>query len=95
MSLDEDAVRRIALLARMEITAEERVVMRDQLNGILSMIGQLQSVDTRDVVPMAHAQDVSARLREDAVLESDQHALFQSVAPKVEQGLYLVPRVIE
>jgi aspartyl-tRNA(Asn)/glutamyl-tRNA(Gln) amidotransferase subunit C len=55
----------------------------------------MQAVDTRGVEPMSHALDIVQRLREDAVTESDQHALFQSVAPQVEGDLYLVPKVIE
>jgi aspartyl-tRNA(Asn)/glutamyl-tRNA(Gln) amidotransferase subunit C len=59
------------------------------------MINELQTVDTKGVVPMAHAQDVMLPLREDQVTEIDAHALYQSVAPAVEDGLYLVPKVIE
>jgi aspartyl-tRNA(Asn)/glutamyl-tRNA(Gln) amidotransferase subunit C len=59
------------------------------------LIEQMQSVDTEGVLPMAHAQDVVQRLREDQVTETDQHALYQSIAPQVEDGLYLVPKVIE
>ena len=59
------------------------------------MIDELQAVDTTGVVPMAHAQDVMLPLREDAVTETDQRARYQSVAPAVEDGLYLVPKVIE
>ena len=55
----------------------------------------MQAVDTDGVEPMAHAQDLMLRLREDAVTETDQHALFQAIAPQVEAGLYLVPKVIE
>ena len=55
----------------------------------------MQSVDTEGVAPMAHGQDVVQRLREDRVTECDQHALYQGIAPQVENGLYLVPKVIE
>ena len=65
------------------------------LSGIFALIEQMQQVDTRGIEPMAHAQDVQLALREDAVRESDRHALYQSVAPQVEDGLYLVPKVIE
>jgi aspartyl-tRNA(Asn)/glutamyl-tRNA(Gln) amidotransferase subunit C len=65
------------------------------LNGIFQLIEQMQAVDTRGVEPMAHAQDVSQRLREDAVTEGDRRAAYQAVAPEVEAGLYLVPKVIE
>ena len=59
------------------------------------MIEEMQAVDVSGVEPMSHAQDVMLRLREDVVTEADQHELFQSIAPAVEQGLYLVPKVIE
>lgn len=95
MSLDDVTVRRIASLARIAITDDEVRRTRDELNGILTLIEQMQSVDTVGVEPMAHALDVAARLRPDAATESDQRAVFQAVAPQVEQGLYLVPRVIE
>jgi aspartyl-tRNA(Asn)/glutamyl-tRNA(Gln) amidotransferase subunit C len=95
MSLDLDVVRRIALLARIDVSDEEAVQVRDQLNGIFAMIEQMQAVDTGEVEPMAHAQDVVARLRDDRVTEPDQHGAFQAVAPQVEHDLYLVPKVIE
>ncbi len=72
-----------------------RQAAQGQLNGIFKLIEQMQSVDTEGVAPMAHAQDVAQRLREDRVAETDQHALYQSIAPQVEDGLYLVPKVIE
>ncbi|HSD61341.1 MAG TPA: Asp-tRNA(Asn)/Glu-tRNA(Gln) amidotransferase subunit GatC [Burkholderiales bacterium] len=95
MSLTIDEVRRIAHLARIEISDAEAEQVLEQLNGIFGLIEQMQAVDTRGVEPMAHARDVSLRLREDNVTETDQHRLFQSIAPQVEEGLYLVPKVIE
>jgi len=95
MSLSLDDVRRIAHLARLDISDAEAGQVLEQLNGIFGLIEQMQAVDTAGVEPMAHARDVSLRLREDNVTEADQHRLFQSVAPQVEQGLYLVPKVIE
>lgn len=68
---------------------------RSQLSGIFSLIAEMQAVDTNGIVPMSHAQDVSQRLREDVVTETSQRELFQSIAPQVEAGLYLVPQVIE
>jgi len=68
---------------------------RSQLSGIFALIEEMQAIDTRGIEPMSHAQDVSQRLREDTVTETDQRELFQSVAPQVEAGLYLVPQVIE
>ncbi len=68
---------------------------RSQLSGIFTLIEEMQAVDTSGIAPMSHAQDVSQRLREDVVTETSQRELFQSIAPQVEAGLYLVPKVIE
>jgi len=95
MSLTLDDVKRIAHLARIAIDENEAEAALSQLSGIFCLIEEMQSVDTTGVEPMSHAQDVTLRLREDVVTESDQHLLFQSVAPQVENGLYLVPKVIE
>ncbi len=97
MSLSLDEVRRIARLARIEISPSETETTRDQLNGIFAFIEQLQSVDTKGIAPMAHAVDVVQRLRDDRAIEVSgaQLKAFQSIAPEVEAGLYLVPKVIE
>ena len=95
MSLTLPEVKRVAWLARIEITDAEAAAAQGPLNDIFKLIEQMQSVDTEGVAPMAHAQDVVQRLRDDKVTESDQRALYQSIAPQVEDGLYLVPKVIE
>ncbi len=95
MSLNLEDVGRIARLARIELSSAEREATRDQLNGILGFIEQLQAVDTAGIEPMAHAVDVVQRLRPDVVTESDRRADFQALAPETEAGLYLVPKVIE
>jgi len=95
MTISLADVHRLAHLARLEIDADEAEEVRDKLDAIFALINELQAVDTAGVVPMAHAQDVSLPLREDEVTERDQHALYQGVAPAVEDGLYLVPKVIE
>ncbi|MGB4066279.1 MAG: Asp-tRNA(Asn)/Glu-tRNA(Gln) amidotransferase subunit GatC [Azonexus sp.] len=95
MSLTLEQVKRIAHLARIEISDDEALTTQGHLNGIFQLIEEMQAVDTRGVEPMAHAQDVSQRLREDAVTEGDRRAAYQAVAPDVEAGLYLVPKVIE
>lgn len=99
MSLTPDQVQRIALLARIAVGPDEASGVADRLNQVLGLIDQLQAVDTRGIEPMAHALDaelaVRQRLRPDAVTEPDRRADFQAVAPAVEGGLYLVPRVIE
>jgi aspartyl-tRNA(Asn)/glutamyl-tRNA(Gln) amidotransferase subunit C len=95
MSLNPEEVRRIARLARLDISPQDAENTRDRLNGILAFIEQLQAVDTTGVVPMAHATDVVQRLRPDLVTETDRRADFQAIAPETEAGLYLVPKVIE
>ncbi len=95
MSLSLPEVKRVAWLARIEITDAEAAAVQGHLNDIFKLIEQMQSVDTEGVLPMAHAQDLVQRLREDRVTETDQHALYQAIAPQVEDGLYLVPKVIE
>jgi aspartyl-tRNA(Asn)/glutamyl-tRNA(Gln) amidotransferase subunit C len=95
MSLSLDDVRRIAHLARIEVTDAEVAAVRGELNGILGLVEQLQAADTRGIEPMSHARDVVLRLRDDAVTEVDQHRAFQAIAPQVEADLYLVPKVIE
>lgn len=95
MSLTLDDVKRVAMLARIEVTDSESEQILEQLGGIFKLIEQMQSVDTAGIEPMAHAQDVVARLRPDTVTETDEHELFQSIAPEVDAGLYLVPKVIE
>ena len=95
MSLSPEDVSRIALLSRIELSATELETTRDQLNGILGFIEQLQAVDTTGIEPMSHAVDVVQRLRPDRVTETDHRAEFQALAPEAEAGLYLVPRVVE
>ena len=95
MSLTDADVKKIALLARLAMSEAEIATARSQLSGIFDLIAEMQAVDTNGVTPMSHAQDVSQRLREDTVTENNQRELFQSIAPQVEAGLYLVPQVIE
>lgn len=95
MSLTFEQVQRIAHLARIEISEAEALTTQDHLNGIFQLIEQMQAVDTSGIEPMAHAQDLSQRLREDRVSEADRRAAYQAIAPETEAGLYLVPKVIE
>jgi aspartyl-tRNA(Asn)/glutamyl-tRNA(Gln) amidotransferase subunit C len=95
MSLSIDDVKRIAKLARIRVTEGEAVGYQGQLNGIFGLIEEMQAVDTAGVEPMSHAQDLAQRLRADQVTEPDRRAAFQAVAPQTENGLYLVPKVIE
>ena len=95
MTLSVSDVKRIADLAYIEIDEDEAKETLIQLSGIFNLIETMQAVDTATVEPMSHAQSVVQRLREDEVTETDQRELYQSIAPQVEAGLYLVPQVIE
>jgi len=95
MSLTIDDVRRIAKLARIAVTDHELAATQQQLNRIFVLIEEMRAVDTSGIEPMAHAQDVMLRLREDVATAPDRRAAWQAVAPAVENGLYLVPKVIE
>ena len=93
--LSLEQVRAIADLARIELAESEAEALQKQLNGILAVVDEMLAVDTQGIEPMAHPQEAHQRLREDVATESDQHERFQAIAPQVEDGLYLVPRVIE
>jgi len=97
MALSVDDVQRAAHLARIEITAAEAFDVQNKLEGVFQLIERMRAVDTTGIVPMSHAQDVKLALREDQESESDPHQrdLYQRNAPAVEDGLYLVPKVIE
>ncbi len=95
MSLNTHDVKRIAHLARIAVSEEEAEATLVKLSGILGLIEEMQAVDTTGIAPMSHSQDVTQRLREDVVTENNQRDLLQSIAPAVEHGLYLVPKVIE
>lgn len=95
MSLDAEAVRNIAHLARLAVQEQAIPGYAQNLSRILELVDQMNRVDTDGVEPMAHPQDAAQRLREDEATEVDQRERFQSVAPLTESGLYLVPRVIE
>ena len=95
MSLTPDQLQRIAMLARVDVSADELRGVTERLNRVLGLIDQLQSVDTQGIEPMSHALDVVQRLRPDEVTETDRRDDFQKGAPAVENGLYLVPKVIE
>lgn len=95
MSIALHDVARIALLSRIEMSPAELETSREQLAGILGFVEQLQAVDTTGIEPMAHAIDAVQRLRPDAVTEDDRRDAFQTLAPEVGNGLYLVPKVIE
>jgi aspartyl-tRNA(Asn)/glutamyl-tRNA(Gln) amidotransferase subunit C len=96
MALTRADIENIAQLARLQLNETEIPVYQQSLSSILDFVGELNRADTRGVEPMAHPlAGLAQRLRADAVTESDQHERYQANAPKVEAGLYLVPRVIE
>jgi len=95
MALDAAAVEKIAHLARLEIDAGDIPGYARNLSDILDFVAQLNAVDTAGVTPLAHPQDTAQRLRADRVSETDERDDFQTTAPQVEAGLYLVPKVIE
>jgi aspartyl-tRNA(Asn)/glutamyl-tRNA(Gln) amidotransferase subunit C len=99
MALTPADVSRIAHLARLELSAAEQVAMLAQLNDFFSIVERMSATDTSGVeplyTPLSAVQEVSLRLRDDTVTEADQRALNQRSAPAVEDGLFLVPKVIE
>jgi aspartyl-tRNA(Asn)/glutamyl-tRNA(Gln) amidotransferase subunit C len=95
MSLNHEDIRRLAHLARIAVTDQEVTEISIKLNGVFALIEEMRAVDVTDIEPMSHGIDVVQRLRADRVTETDQRAAFQAIAPQVEDGLYLVPKVIE
>ncbi|MES2770557.1 MAG: Asp-tRNA(Asn)/Glu-tRNA(Gln) amidotransferase subunit GatC [Pseudomonadota bacterium] len=102
MSLNLQEVQRIAQLARIETSPAQAEHTLTHLQQVFTLIEAMQTVDTQGISPMAHAQDLGQRLRDDGVTEATneadmlaQRALFQSIAPETEAGLYLLPQVIE
>lgn len=104
MALNTEDIKRIAHLARIQINNDEATQTLTKLTGIMGLIEQMQAVDTTGITPMSHSQDVVQRLREDVVTKTNQREAFQAIAPTLgngetklatQDGLYLVPRVVE
>ncbi len=95
MALERSDVEKIAHLARLGLTEAEVPQTTDTLNNILGLIDAMQAVDTAGIEPLAHPLEATQRLRADAVTETNQREAYQAIAPAVESGLYLVPKVIE
>ncbi len=95
MSLDKDQVQHIAMLARLKLANDEFDETVDKLSRIVDFVDQLGQADTEGVVPMAHPLNEAQRLRADEVTEGDEREALQENASSVENGLYLVPKVIE
>ncbi|HBZ17889.1 MAG TPA: Asp-tRNA(Asn)/Glu-tRNA(Gln) amidotransferase GatCAB subunit C [Betaproteobacteria bacterium] len=95
MSLSKQDVQKAAALARIEVTDQEVEDALEPLKQVFTLIKEMQNLDTEGVEPMAHAQDISTRLRDDIVTEIDRREVLQASAPAVENGLFLVPKVID
>ena len=99
MELQPDDLKRLARLARIGVSADDIVLLQEQFKGIFGLIDELQAVDTRGIDPLAHPLDVvqpmTQRLREDRVTEFNQRNENLANAPSQENGLFLVPKVIE
>lgn len=95
MTIDRADIEKLAELARIQITEEQIASTTDRLANVLALVDQLQAADTRGVEPMAHPLDAVQRLRPDEVTEHNRRDAFQAIAPATENGLYLVPKVIE
>ena len=100
MSLDHSDVKRLARLAQLDLSDDQAAQTLDKLNGIFALVEKMRAIDTTGIEPLnhpiaAHQADVALRLREDAVTEPDRRGEYQKVAPATQDGLYLVPKVIE
>jgi len=95
MAIEQDEIEKIAELARIRIAPDQIGQVTGRITEILGMVDQLQAVDTRDIEPLANPLDAVQRLRPDEVTEENHREAFQAIAPAVENGLYLVPRVVE
>lgn len=93
--MDNKTVEQIAHLARLDINEKDISEYVTNLTNILALVEQMNAIDTDNVAPMAHPTDAVQRLREDKVTATNQREYFQTIAPQVEDGLYLVPQVIE
>jgi aspartyl-tRNA(Asn)/glutamyl-tRNA(Gln) amidotransferase subunit C len=95
MSLTATDVKKIAHLARLNLSDADTTLYTEQLSKIIDFVEQMNQADTTNIEPVAHSLDLSQRLRSDKVSETNQRTAFQAIAPQVEAGLYLVPQVIE
>ena len=95
MSLEKTEIEKIAWLARLALDEDDIPGYARDLSNILCLVEQMNTIKTNDIEPLAHPMEIKARLRPDEVTETDQREKFQSIAPHVDNGHYLVPRVIE
>lgn len=95
MALSKDDVLNIANLAKLQVNEDEVDQYKQDLSRILEFVEQMNQADVDNIAPMAHPQEMMQPLREDAITETDQREKFQQIAPATQDGLYLVPKVIE
>ena len=95
MTISRKDIEKVAVLARIRVDEEQVSALEKDLGNILDLVDQLSAADTDSVAPMAHPLDAAQRLRPDEVTETNEREAFQAIAPATENGLYLVPRVIE
>ena len=95
MAFDKTVLEQVAQLSRLYLSESEKDEVAGRITDILVLIDEMQSVNTDSVTPLAHPLDMTQRLREDQITESNRREELQQIAPKVEDGLYLVPKVIE
>ena len=95
MALDKSEIEKIAHLARLHVSESEAEEVATRITDILGLIDQMQTVNTESVEAMAHPLEVVQRLRPDAITERDQRDALQKLAPASENGMYLVPRVLD
>ena len=95
MTISREDIEKVAVLARIRVDDEQVSALEKDLGNILDLVDQLAAADTDSVEPMAHQLNAVQRLRADEVTETNQREAFQAIAPATENGLYLVPRVIE
>nr|WP_238942304.1 MULTISPECIES: Asp-tRNA(Asn)/Glu-tRNA(Gln) amidotransferase subunit GatC [Marinobacter] len=95
VTISREDIEKVAVLARIRVDDEQVSALENDLGNILDLVDQLSAADTDAVEPLAHPLDAVQRLRPDEVTETNQREAFQAIAPATENGLYLVPRVIE
>ena len=95
MSLTPQEITHIARLARLKTSPEEAESHATQLSRIMDLVEQMNSIDTENIEPMSHPQDAALRLRSDEVTKTNRREEFQAIAPDCENGLYLVPKVLD
>lgn len=93
--MDRSELLKLAHLARLNIDTEALDEVGDRISNVLTLVDQLKAADTADVEPLAHPLDAITKLRPDEVTETDQRDVFMAIAPATEDGLYLVPKVID